>query len=210
MISVTSLQIAYAEPEFSFEFGSFGSGEVKSPSGLALDRGSDLLYIADTDNDRIQIIDVDGNCSGSDELADDVCFVGEFGERGDGEGEFDSPTALVLDTGNDLLYIIDSGNDRIQIIDVDGNCSGSDELADDVCFVDEFGGSGNGEGEFDSPSGLALDTVTNYLYIADTGNNRIQIIDVDGNCSGSDELADDVCFVDEFGSFQVAFRFSTR
>jgi len=43
------------------------------------------------------------------------------------------------------LYIVDSGNDRIQIIDVDGNC-GSDELASDVCFVDEFGGSGNGEG----------------------------------------------------------------
>jgi len=158
-----------------------------------------LLYIADTDNDRIQIIDVDGNCSGSDELAKDVCFVDEFGGSGNGEGKFDSPTALVLDTGSDLLYIIDSGNDRIQIIDVDGNCSGSDELAKDVCFVDEFGGSGNGEGKFDLPSGLALDTATNYLYIADTGNNRIQIIDVDGNCSGSDELAKDVCFVDEFG-----------
>jgi len=185
---------------FSLEFGSFGTGdgEFKSPSGLALDTGNDLLYVADTENDRIQIIDVDGNCSGSDELADNICFVDEFGTSGNGDGEFDSPTALVLDTGRDLLFIVDSGNDRIQIIDVNGNC-GSDELANDICFVDEFGSSGNGEGEFDLPSGLALDMGTDMLYVADTKNNRIQIFDVDGNCSGSDEVADDVCFIDEFG-----------
>jgi DNA-binding beta-propeller fold protein YncE len=94
-----------------------------------------------------------------------VCFVDEFGGSGNGEGEFRTPTALVLDTGSNLLYVADSDNDRIQIIDVDGNC-GSDELANDVCFVDEFGGSGNGEGEFDLPSGLALDTATDYLYVA--------------------------------------------
>jgi len=195
--SVASSQMVSAELSFSLEFGSFGTteGKFKSPSGLAFDRGNDLLYVADTDNDRIQIFDVDGNCSGSDEVANDVCFVDEFGTSGNDEGEFDSPTAMVLDTGSDLLYIVDSGNDRIQIIDVDGNC-GSDELADDVCFVDEFGGSGNGEGEFDSPSGLALDTSTDYLYVADTKNNRIQIFDVDGNCSGSDEVADDVLLSD--------------
>jgi len=105
--SVASSQTVSAELSFSLEFGSFGDdeGEFKSPSGLALDRGSDLLYVADTDNDRIQIIDVDGNCSGSDELANDVCFVDEFGTSGNGEGEFDSPTALVLDTGRGLIRV---------------------------------------------------------------------------------------------------------
>jgi sugar lactone lactonase YvrE len=202
--SFISSQTISAEPEFSDEFGSFGTGEgkFKEPMGLALDTGSNLLYVADSDNDRIQIIDVDGNCDDNDDeyLANDVCFVDEFGENGNGDGEFRSPTALVLDTGSDLLYVADSGNDRIQIIDVDGNC-GNDELANDVCFVDEFGGSGNGDGEFDLPSGLALDTATNYLYVADTNNNRIQIIDVDGNCDDNDDeyLANDVCFVDEFG-----------
>jgi len=200
--SITSSQMVSAELSFSLEFGSFGTdeGEFKSPSGLALDRGSDLLYVADTDNDRIQIIDVDGNCSRSDELADDVCFVDEFGSFGDDDGEFNSPSGLAFDVGKKLLYIADTINDRIQIIDVEGNC-GSDELADDVCFVDEFGSFGNGNGEFDSPTGLALDPSTDLLYIADTENNRIQIIDVDGDCDSNDDeyLANDVCFVDEFG-----------
>jgi DNA-binding beta-propeller fold protein YncE len=163
--SFASSQQIFAQPEFSEEFGSFGTGDgkFKSPSGLALDTGTNLLYVADKDNDRIQIIDVDGNCDSNDDeyLANDVCFVDEFGGSGNGEGE-----------------LADSGNDRIQIIDVDGNC-GNDELANDVCFVDEFGGSGNGEGEFDFsselplPSGLALDTTTDLLYVADTGNNQL-------------------------------------
>ena len=203
--SFTSIQESFAEPSFSVEFGSFGTGEgkFKIPSGLALDTGSNLLYVADTDNDRIQIINIDGSCDkGDDEyLEDDICFVDEFGDTGSDEGEFDSPTALALDTSTDLLFIADSGNDRIQIVDVNGNCSASEELADDVCFVDEFGSSGNDMGEFDLPSGLALNTSTDYLYIADTNNNRIQIIDVDGNCSSSDDeyLANDICFVEEFG-----------
>ena len=200
--SFASSQTIFAEVEFSLEFGSFGTGDgkFKAPSGLALDTGNDLLYVVDSDNDRIQIIDVDGNCDSNDDeyLANDICFVDEFGGSGNDEGEFESPTAIVLDTVNDLLYIADSGNDRIQIIDVDGNC-GSDELANDICFVDEFGVTGNGEGEFDLPSGLAFHTDNDILYVADTDNNLIQIIDVDGNCSGSDELTDDVCFEEEFG-----------
>jgi DNA-binding beta-propeller fold protein YncE len=146
---VASSQMISASPSFSLEFGSFGTGDgkFKAPSGLALDTGNNLLYVADTDNDRIQIIDVDGNCDSNDDeyLAKDVCFVDEFGEQGTDDGEFDSPTALVLDTGKNLLYVADSSNDRIQIIDVDGNC-GNDELANDVCFVDEFGTVGNDSG----------------------------------------------------------------
>jgi DNA-binding beta-propeller fold protein YncE len=189
-------------PFFEKEFGVFGDdkGEFDLPLALALDTNSNFLYVADSDNDRIQIIDVDGQCDENDAeyLAEGICFVDEFGETGNNEGEFDIPSALTLDMSTNLLYIADKGNDRIQIIDIDGNCSGTEELTDDVCFVDEFGGSGNGEGEFDEPTALALDTSNDLLYIADTGNNRIQIIDVDGNC-GNDELADDVCFVDEFG-----------
>ena len=125
---------------FSLEFGSFGTGdgEFKSPSGLALDTGNDLLYVADTENDRIQIIDVDGNCSGSDELATDVCFVDKFGERGDDDGEFDMLSALVFNASEDLLYVADTGNNRIQILDFDSpeeNDSDNDGVldSDDNC-----------------------------------------------------------------------------
>ena len=81
------------------------------------------------------------------------------------------------------MYVADTDNNRIQIIDLDGSCSSSEELADDVCFVDEFGTSGNDEGEFDAPMGLALNTNDDLLYVADTDNNRIQILDISGSSS---------------------------
>jgi titin len=138
-------------------------------------------------NNQIQIIDVDGNCSGSVELADNVCFEDEFGEVGDEDGEFKTPSGLAIDISNDMLYVADTDNERIQIIDVDGNCSGSDELTDDVCFVDEFGQVGDDDGEFDVPSALVLNTGDDLLYVADTGNNRIQVLDLSESGSGSSD-----------------------
>jgi len=86
------------------------------------------LYVVDTDNERIQIIDVDGSCSGSAELANnenEICFEDEFGENGDDDGEFKLPSAVIFDSGDDLLYVADSGNDRIQIIEFSGSSSSS-------------------------------------------------------------------------------------
>ena len=139
---------------------------------------NDMLYVADTDNNQIQIINVDGNCSGTAKLADNICFEDEFGETGDEDGEFKSPSGLTLDVSNDMLYVADTDNERIQIIDVDGNCSGSDELTDDVCFEDEFGKVGDDDGQFDMPLALALNTGDDLLYVADTENNRIQLFDL--------------------------------
>ncbi len=187
--SFASSQMVYAEPSFSLEFGSSGNddGEFDQPSGLALDTGNDFLYVADTDNYRIQIIDVNGNCSGNIELADDICFVDEFGRSGSGDGDFNSPTGLAFDGSNDMLYVADTGNERIQIIEVDGSCSGNDELADDVCFIDEFGERGDDDGEFDVPLPLVLDTSDGLVFVADTDNNRIQVLEISDSSSSSSD-----------------------
>ena len=65
--SFVSSEMAMAELTFSLKFGTLGTGEgkFKAPSGMALDTSTNLLYISDTDNDRIQIVDVDAvgpNC----------------------------------------------------------------------------------------------------------------------------------------------------
>ena len=43
-----------------------------------------------------------------------------------------------------------------------------------------FGSSGEGEAQFNSPSGLAVDS-KDYIYVADSKNNRIQKFDPEGN-----------------------------
>ena len=108
---------------FVKEFGSLGTdeGEFDDPTGLAYDSVNDLLYVADTDNNRIQIFEIiEGNVcpSGTQEIVDGVCFVEEFGSAGTGNGEFDTPMGIALDTTNDLLFVADSDNDRIQAFEL--------------------------------------------------------------------------------------------
>ncbi|MGD8917614.1 MAG: hypothetical protein PVJ16_01655, partial [Nitrosopumilaceae archaeon] len=68
------------------------SDDLRQPSGIAFDSGTNYLYVADTGNDRIVVIDVDGNCdSGDDEyFAEDICFVAEF-ETSDDSGVLNDP-----------------------------------------------------------------------------------------------------------------------
>ncbi len=43
-----------------------------------------------------------------------------------------------------------------------------------------WGGKGNGDGQFDDPTSVALDPTTNKVYVADPANKRIQVFDSNG------------------------------
>jgi len=108
---------------FVDKFGSAGTtdGKFDDPSGLAFDSTENLLYVADTDNNRIQIFElVTGTTcpSGTEEKVDGVCFVDKFGSAGTTDGKFDTPIGLALDTTENLLFVADSDNDRIQAFNV--------------------------------------------------------------------------------------------
>ncbi len=87
-------------------------------------------------------------------------FLVEFGSPGSGQGEFNEPLGIAIDSiGN--IYVSDSINDRIQRFTGAGS------------FVLEWGSLGSGEGEFDGPRGIAIDS-SGDIYVADDGNHRIQ------------------------------------
>lgn len=48
-------------------------------------------------------------------------------------------------------------------------------------FLNSFGGSGSAVGKFSFPTGLAYDNLNGLLYVADSGNGRVQDIDTAGN-----------------------------
>ncbi|NQT25405.1 hypothetical protein HQ585_08620 [candidate division KSB1 bacterium] len=49
-----------------------------------------------------------------------------------------------------------------------------------VCYIASWGGLGSGQSEFKAPEDLAVDP-SGCLYVADTGNQRIQKLDPSGN-----------------------------
>jgi len=184
-IESDSISVFDKDGDFMFEFDSFdGNDDFKNPTNMIIDNTNEILYVSDSGNNRIVIFElVTGTTcpNGTEEVVDGVCFVEEFGSEGNDEGEFDEPTGLAYDSENDLLYVSDSDNDRIQIFEmVEGNTcpSGTDEIVNGVCFVEEFGTTGTGTGQFDTPIGIALDTSNDLLFVADSDNDRIQVFDL--------------------------------
>jgi DNA-binding beta-propeller fold protein YncE len=134
-----------------FDFGGLGSepGKFNTPEAAKFGRDG-RLYVADLKNDRVQIFDADGN------------FLQTWGKSGSGPGEFKSPAGLGIDgVGN--AYVTEIGNDRVQVFDKNGG------------FLAMWGRKGSGKGEFSNLHGIAIDNETGLIYVADTGNNRVQV-----------------------------------
>jgi DNA-binding beta-propeller fold protein YncE len=64
---------------------------------------------------------------------------------------------------NDNIYVTDRNNNRIQVFTANGT------------FLTKFGIEGSGPGQFILPEGVGVDKDTGLVYVADTGNFRIQV-----------------------------------
>ena len=142
-----------------------GAGQFLRPVGLALDhRGQ--LYVADSGNNRVQVVDVDGN------------FIAEYGRHGWRTGEFDTPTDVAINyQRTELLYVADTGNSRIQycnLVDrifriVAGSRSNYDLREDEE----------NRAIELDLPEGVGIGR-NGEVYTIDTGNHRFVQFNTEG------------------------------
>ena len=136
---------------FLFDFGGLGNGPGQMNNPESAKFSSDgKLYVADLKNDRIQMFDAEGK------------FLTSFGMTGTNPGELKAPAGIALDA-KDNVYVTEIGNDRVQVFDRDGK------------YLTQFGQAGSGNGEFGNLHGIIVDKNTNWVYVADTANNRIQV-----------------------------------
>lgn len=135
--------------EFALKWGSPGTGDglFNGPRGIAVDAAG-YVYVADTDNNRIQ------------KFTENGAFLANWGIAGTGDGQFKSPWGMTFDNSG-FLYVIELNNARIQKF----NSTGS--------FVSKFGTPGTGDGQFNAPRWLAVDASGN-IYVSDQMNYRIQ------------------------------------
>jgi DNA-binding beta-propeller fold protein YncE len=143
---------AYA---YQATFGSPGSGDgqLVSPRGAAVD-SSGNLYVADSDNDRIQKFTSSG------------VFIAKWGGAGSGDGQMNQPFDVAV-APDGSVYVADTSNHRIQKFTSSG------------VFIAKLGGAGSGDGQLVQPEGVATDSAGN-VYVADSGNDRIQKFSASG------------------------------
>lgn len=123
------------------------------PCGLALDLISNHLYVVDRDNDSIRRILLEDN------RVETLCGPGLLKEP-----KLDLPYDIVLNSNTQELYISDWGNHVIRLLSL------KDRTVSVFCGTLGVKGCKNGplrEAQFNYPSGLALDSHSQCLYVAD-------------------------------------------
>jgi len=127
---------------------------MKNPTGIAIDRERQRLYVADSHAHRLFLYDMRG------------VSLGSWGDRGPAGGQFNFPTNVAVDKEGDV-YVVDTGNFRIQMFSPDGD------------LMDSFGEAGDGYGQFTRPKGIALDS-EDHVYVVDAAFNNFQVFDQQG------------------------------
>jgi len=175
--------------------GMFGFEDLERPTGLAIDRKTGRIFVADTAEHNIKVYSDAGKL---------VQIIGQIGTR---LGEFNAPTHISF--VDDRLYVTDTFNARVQIFDSKGEflrTIGSRGLylgnlvrpkgvtADslgNIYIIESFhdyllvydrnaqfllpiGGTGSGIGKFYLPAGVWSDQ-QNRIYVADMYNGRVVV-----------------------------------
>jgi tripartite motif-containing protein 71 len=138
------------------QWGTLGSGpgQFNVPVGIAVDQEGDV-YVADVANHRVQKLSALGKP------------LTQWHSVGTGVGEDNTEIGydLALDTSGNVYvsepHPFGPGSDRIQ------------EFSPTGAPLAQWGGSGAGPGQFNNPTGLAVDTIGN-VFVVDSGNNRIE------------------------------------
>ncbi len=138
--------------------------QLNAPTGLAADANG-VVYIADTQNDRIRRVDAGG-------IISTVAGNGSAGLAGDGgpavSAQINKPEAIALDA-NGNLFIADTQNERVRKVDLAGNIA-------TVAGNGTAGFAGDGAdpvlAQLNKPAGVAVYEST--LYVSDTENHRIR------------------------------------
>jgi len=146
--------------------GPFTSAELAQPSGLALSEQG-VLYFADSESSSIRAADLASETVHLVVGGDATLF--EFGDE-DGQGNsarLQHPLGTSID--GDTLYIADTYNSKVKRVDV--------RTGTVTSWLGSTPGWADGmEAQFNEPGGLSFSD--GLLYVADTNNHAIRVVDV--------------------------------
>jgi DNA-binding beta-propeller fold protein YncE len=143
----------------------FGEG-TKSAHGLRCD-SADNIWATDVVNHTVTQFAPDGKV---------LLTLGEKGVEGEDEKHFNKPTDIAFAPNGDFFVSDGYGNSRVVKFDKNGK------------FLLAWGKKGTGEGEFNTPHAVRLDSKGN-LFVGDRENDRVQVFDQNGK------------FIRSFGGF---------
>lgn len=186
-----------------------GNPTVGSPYGLAVS-SSNQIYVSDVGYSDI----LHGVPTQIEVFTPANSEVAIFGSSGTGNGQFQFPAGIAINSSLGYIYVADFSENRIQAFNfsgvyqfqfgqgilntpvgmalgsngnlyvVDGNNNRIDIFNSSGSFLSSFGALGSGPGQFHTPTGIAISS-TGMIYVADANNNRVDIFNSSNVFEGS-------------------------
>jgi DNA-binding beta-propeller fold protein YncE len=164
------------------------STTMDGPTAVLYDPTDELLYVADTGNNRVLVYDAefitDGDAAlrvlGQTNFTNNAAATTAVGES--------APADLALDSEGTRLFVADTGNHRVLVYDVAAITNG--ETAVNVFGQLLFTNATTGitAEKLNGPSALSYDASDDRLFVADTINNRIIVYDTSSISDGESAI----------------------
>lgn len=128
--------------------------KLKWPTGIAVDKERNLIYVVDRDRHCVDMFDEKG------------AYIRSIGERGSAAGKFKYPYGAAVNSKGELI-VADSLNARIQLFSPEG------------VFLRAFGQRGNRPMDFDVIKGVAVNSY-GHIYVTDAKAHKLMIFSENG------------------------------
>lgn len=151
--------------------GKATSASLCAPTGVAVDSAGNL-YISDTGHNQVRVVNAAGTIS--DLAGSGLCLGVNNGASSATGASLCGPTGVTTDvTGT--VYIADTGHNEVRTV--------KSGVIRDFAGKGKAGSCGDGgvatSGCLDGPTGVGADSLGD-LYISDTGNNRLRVVNSSG------------------------------
>ncbi|MCF7865240.1 MAG: hypothetical protein K9M11_01935, partial [Candidatus Pacebacteria bacterium] len=170
---------------------------LNSPAGSYIDTANQLLYVAETGNNRVSIFNVDPSTISNG--ANAVNGIGQYDDSlsnpqpvytnltiNNGPNKLgislttDNSGSTAFDSVNHRLFLSDTGNNRILIYNLDSSNNPVDHIPDYVLGQPNYytNTAVNSQSGLNVPSALAYDEANSLLFVGENPGNRVKIFDL--------------------------------
>src|SRR3989344_3804853 len=202
------------KPDFTTATGGTSATSTKNITGLKYDADNDRLFVADYTNNRILAFNVASGTLANGMSASYVLGQATFGSStaATTQSGLSLPVELAYDSGNKRLYVTDYTNNRIIAFNVDpatianganavdalGQLDGSDNPVYTTANAQNTVAPNN-KG-LKTPTDIAFDSTHHRLFVADYGNSRVLVYNLDADNNLIDRAADYVLGQPDFNT----------
>jgi DNA-binding beta-propeller fold protein YncE len=188
-----SASIVLGQSGFSSNNSGATAQLMNGPWSVAYDTANTRLFVVDYNNNRVTMFPAAVGTLATNESA--TIFLGQSSSTGHGSGsganKMNAPNDASYDAVNNRLFVVDSGNYRVTMFPAAVGTLATNESYSITLGTGVSPANMGQEATQASlyPYGVSFDSISNYLFVADGGNNRVMVFPASTGSLTSNENA---------------------